>query len=69
MKTIFLSLFFLAMATCKETTTVYLCNSDGGKKYHLRTDCRGLSNCHYQLISVTLEEAKKQGKTLCKWEK
>ncbi len=69
MKTLLLPFLFLIIATCKETTTVYLCDSDGGKKYHLRTSCRGLSNCQHKLISVTLEKAKKQGKALCGWEK
>ncbi|MDY0905066.1 hypothetical protein [Pedobacter sp. CFBP9032] len=69
MKILFLSFFFLATATCKESTTVYLCNSGGGKKYHLITSCRGLSNCSHKLISISLDKARDQGKTLCKWEK
>lgn len=49
-------------------TSVYLCNSSGGKKYHYSKSCRGLSNCQHEIIKVTLEEAKKRGKTLCGWE-
>lgn len=49
-------------------TSVYLCDSSGGKKYHHNKSCRGLSNCQHEIIKVTLEEAKKRGKTLCGWE-
>jgi hypothetical protein len=69
MKTLLLSFLFLVNATCKESSTVYVCNNGSGKKYHLRSGCRGLSNCNHQLISISLEKARHQGKTLCKWEK
>lgn len=49
-------------------TSVYLCNSSGGKKYHYTKNCRGLSHCKHEIIKVTLQEAKKRGKTLCGWE-
>ncbi len=48
---------------------VYLCDSPGGKKYHFKEKCRGLSNCQRKIVKTTLEKAKKAGKTLCKWEK
>lgn len=69
MKTYLLMLTLLGPPKSKDTTTVYLCDSNTGKKYHLRADCRGLSNCSHRVIKVTLEEAKKRGKTLCGWEK
>ena len=70
MKTLcLLLLVFANMITCKETTTVYVCNSPGAKKYHNSSDCRGLSNCTYKIVKVDLEKAKKDGKTLCGWEK
>lgn len=47
---------------------VYLCNSSGGKKYHLKSNCRGLNRCKAKIIKVSLKEAKKRGKTLCGWE-
>lgn len=46
------------------TQAVYLCDSPGGKKYHLNEKCRGLSNCQRKIVSTTLEKAKKAGKTL-----
>ncbi|SDG06828.1 hypothetical protein SAMN05421827_103118 [Pedobacter terrae] len=70
MKTLsLLILFFANIITCKEITTVYVCNSPGAKKYHNSSDCRGLSNCTYKIIKVDIEKAKKEGKTLCGWEK
>ncbi|MFF5381870.1 hypothetical protein [Pedobacter suwonensis] len=70
MKTLSLLIFLFAnMITCKETTTVYICNSPGAKKYHNSSNCRGLSNCTYKIVKVDIEQAKKDGKTLCGWEK
>jgi len=70
MKTLSLLIFFFAnMITCKENTAVYICNSPGAKKYHNTSDCRGLSNCTYKIVKVDIEKAKKDGKTLCGWEK
>ncbi len=50
------------------TGNLRFCDSSGGKKYHYSKSCRGLSNCQHEIIKVTLEEAKKRGKTLCGWE-
>lgn len=69
MKILSLLIFFFINITCKENTTVYICNSSGAKKYHINSDCRGLSNCSYKIIKVDIEKAKKDGKILCKWEK
>lgn len=50
-------------------TYVYICDSDGAKKYHYSKNCRGLSNCKHTIKKVTLADAKKKGKkTLCGWE-
>ena len=69
MKTLSLLIFLFANITCKETTTVYICNSPNAKKYHINLKCRGLRNCTYRVISVDIQKAKKDGKTLCGWEK
>lgn len=65
MKSILLSLLFLSLQSDK---TVYICNSGKTDKYHLKENCRGLSNCQYKIVKTTLEKAKKDKKTLCKWE-
>ncbi len=63
-----LTYFIFSSFTIAPQTSVYLCDSTGGKKYHYSKTCRGLSNCQHEIIKVTLEEAKKRGKTLCGWE-
>jgi hypothetical protein len=47
---------------------VYICNSKGAKKYHLKEFCRGLSACKHEVVKVTLKEAKEKGLDLCGWE-
>ena len=47
---------------------VYICNSKGAKKYHLKEFCRGLGACKHEVIKVTLKEAKERGLDLCGWE-
>ncbi|WP_025142206.1 hypothetical protein [Pedobacter jeongneungensis] len=70
MKTLSLLIFFFAnIITCKESTTVYICNSPNAKRYHNSSSCKGLSNCTYKIVKVDIEKAKKDGKTLCGWEK
>jgi len=64
-----LGFLFLNSAMCTDPSVVYICNSGNAKKYHLSPDCRGLSNCQHRVVKESLEKAKKEGKTLCKWEK
>jgi len=47
---------------------VYLCDSNGGKKYHYTKNCCGLSNCKHEIIKISLKKAQTLGKTLCGWE-
>jgi len=49
-------------------TDVYICNSLNGKKYHFTKSCRGLNACKSDIKKMTIEDAKKIGKTLCGWE-
>ncbi|TCC96769.1 hypothetical protein EZ449_22210 [Pedobacter frigidisoli] len=69
MRTLSLFIFLFFNNTCKETTSVYICNSPYAKKYHNNSKCRGLGNCTYKVISIDIEKAKKDGKVLCGWEK
>jgi 5-bromo-4-chloroindolyl phosphate hydrolysis protein len=68
MKPVLLLLLLLANARCA-VQTVYVCDSSNAVRYHLKENCRGLRNCSYRVLKITLEEAKREGKTLCKWEK
>ncbi|WP_443945121.1 hypothetical protein ACJVDH_19720 [Pedobacter sp. AW1-32] len=67
-----LSIFILLLAHingAEDPSTVYICNSGKAKKYHYTQNCRGLSNCQSKIIKTTIEQAKKDDKTLCGWEK
>ncbi|WP_162817861.1 hypothetical protein U0035_21330 [Niabella yanshanensis] len=68
MKTVFFVLLVISIKGC-ETNTVFVCGSQLGKRYHLTDQCRGLSNCNYHIIPITLDSAIQQHKTLCKWER
>jgi hypothetical protein len=65
MRILLLTFMLFAIYGCTDTTTVYLCNSPYGKKYHLKANCRGLSNCSHRVIKTTLGQAEKLGKTRC----
>lgn len=49
-----------------ESTTVVVCMGGSSKRYHKTEYCRGLNNCQGGLKRVSLEEAKRAGRTACK---
>lgn len=51
-----------------KTQSVYICNGRYSKRYHLTPYCRGLSNCRASVSSVSVDEARNVGRTLCGWE-
>ena len=51
-----------------ELKNVFICNSQYGKKYHYSKSCRGLKACKSEIKEITLERARKLGKTICGWE-
>ena len=48
--------------------SVYVCKGKYSKKYHYKSNCRGLSNCKPDVVKVSLDDAKRLGRTLCGWE-
>ncbi|WP_291131011.1 hypothetical protein [Flavobacterium sp. UBA7682] len=69
MKKAALLLVFMTLASFIDIAdNVYICNSKGAKKYHLKEFCRGLSACKHEVIKVTLKQAKEKGLDLCGWE-
>lgn len=70
MKFILLLLISIAIVApnSSEESTVYICNSNGAKKYHYKKHCRGLSNCKAPIKRISLTDARKRGRTLCGWE-
>jgi len=68
MKAIVLFLLLIS-ARCADTTPVYTCDSHSAKRYHLKANCKGLNRCTHRIVKITLDEARKRGKTLCNLEK
>ncbi|HEX4373643.1 MAG TPA: hypothetical protein VHZ50_10105, partial [Puia sp.] len=69
MKMLIMFVFLFANTPQGPNTAVYICYGAKGKKYHLRSDCRGLSNCQHKVVKMSLASAEKDGRTLCGWEK
>ncbi|MEZ4853757.1 hypothetical protein [Flavobacterium sp.] len=65
---LFLLLFLATSATSPLEKEVYICGSNGAKRYHFTKNCRGLNNCQHKLYKKSLSSAKSLGLTLCKWE-
>lgn len=56
--------------TSQETSsgiTVYICTGPKSKRYHCDQYCKGLRSCSKDVIAVSLEKARKMGRTPCKW--
>lgn len=70
MKTLLLSLLagFLLSTSNPPANDVYICNGPKSTKYHLKDNCRGLKNCSTEVQKVSLDAAKKKGRTLCGFE-
>ncbi|MDL2315166.1 thermonuclease family protein [Bacteroidales bacterium OttesenSCG-928-C19] len=50
--------------SAKEKGIVYICNSKGSKSYH-DEDCRSLSTCKSELISLAVSDAENKGYKAC----
>lgn len=50
-------------------TQVYICRSAGAKRYHFRSNCRGIKRCTHEVAKVSVETAKGYGLTVCGYEK
>lgn len=46
--------------------TVYICTGQYAKAYHKNKNCSGLGNCKAEIKQVSLEEAKRKGRTPCR---
>lgn len=68
-KLAFMVLFATLGCRRKDSGEVYVCDSCNARRYHVRADCRGLSDCDFRIVKVSLADAKASGKTLCYWEK
>lgn len=53
------------IATVAMSDTVYICDSEGAKRFHASDTCKGLSNCGSDIITLTREDAENTGRTYC----
>lgn len=65
---ILVPLLIVGACAFKEKSTVYICDSSTAKRYHYNSNCRGLNRCTHQIKSISLEEAKSIGRTICGYE-
>ena len=49
----------------QQSSTVYICTGNYAKKYHSRSNCRGLSNCQKDIIAVSISKAREKGRSAC----
>ena len=53
--------------TLQATGTVYICTGPQSKRYHKTPKCRGLDSCSKEIIAVSVDKARKMGRTPCGW--
>lgn len=69
-KAIFIGgLLFLFLSSFSiDVSGVCVCKGPKSTKYHYKKDCRDLKNCSTDIYTVSLDDAKNAGRTLCAWE-
>lgn len=68
MKKLFLLVLLLPLTSFTADAEVYICTGKSAKRYHFTKGCRGLTNCKAEIKKVTIEDATKEGKTICGYE-
>lgn len=53
------------IATVAMSDTVYICDSEGAKRFHASDTCKGLSNCGEEIVPTTREIAENNNRTFC----
>ena len=63
---VIISTIILSLTLTQDNSSkVYICTGGSSKKYHKTSSCTGLSRCSGEVKSITLDEAKKIGRTPC----
>ena len=67
--TLFLIVSSVSLLGTKDLTvgydTVYICTGGYSTKYHLKPNCRGLSNCKGDIVRISRADARQKRRTLC----
>lgn len=56
-----------ASAQIKKNAKVYICTGKSAKSYHLSRKCDALNNCKAEIKQISMAEAIKKGRHLCKY--
>lgn len=67
-KVIVFVLFYFLTSFNTLSREVFICGSNGAKKYHFSETCRGLNACKHEIKKMALQDAKEIGLELCGWE-
>lgn len=51
--------------TTQANDTVYICTGPQSKRYHKTPECRGLRSCSKEIKAVSINYARKIGRTPC----
>ena len=62
----FALMLIAAVSTASGDTYVYICTGSKSVRFHKTPTCRGLNNCQGTITKITLEDARKMGRTPCK---
>ena len=61
------ALIALLLASCAEDKGVYICTGRTAKRYHKAENCQGLNRCSGEVRKVTIDEARRYGRTPCRY--
>ena len=53
------------IATVAMSDTVYICDSEGAKRFHASDTCGGILSCGETILQVTRDEAERSRRTYC----
>ena len=56
---------YRAVSSITKTNVVYVCDGKYATKYHDSANCRGLGNCKGDIVKMTIDQARNNGKTAC----
>lgn len=56
----------LAMCSCSEADSVYVCTGPYSVAYHQRIDCKGLKRCGSEIEKISRQDAVKEGRRPCR---
>lgn len=59
------SLLLCTLSLCSCSSDVYICTGPMSEAYHSTDECKGLTHCSGEVVSVSKAEAKEMGRHAC----